>query len=73
MKAAVEKLKKTVESGDTEAIKADTDELQKAFAKLSEKLYAQGGAQGGGDPGAGNGGQGGDGFYNASYEDKSGN
>ena len=74
VKAAVEKLKKTVESGDTEAIKADTDELQKAFAKLSEKLYAQGGAQGGaGDPGAGNGGQGGDGFYNASYEDKSGN
>ena len=70
VKAAVEKLKKTVESGDTEAIKADTDELQKAFAKLSEKLYAQGGA---GDPGAGNGGQGGDGFYNASYEDKSGN
>ena len=74
VKAAVEKLKKTVESGDTEAIKADTDELQKAFAKLSEKLYAQGGAQGGaGDPGAGNGGQSGDGFYNASYEDKSGN
>ena len=73
VKAAVEKLKKTVESGDTEAIKADTDELQKAFAKLSEKLYAQGGAQGGGDPGAGNGSQGGDGFYNASYEDKSGN
>ncbi len=80
VKEAIEKLKSTVSGGDTDQIKADTDELQKAFAKLSEKLYAnQGGnagGQGNGDTGSGNGAGGtdaGGGYYNASYEDNSGN
>ena len=73
VKAAIEKLKSTVAGGDTEAIKADTEALEKAFYALSEKLYAQqGGAQGAGfDPNAQGGAQGGDGtYYNADYEDK---
>ncbi len=79
--AALEKLKTTVNSGDTEAIKADTEALEKAFYTLSEKLYKQSGAgdaNGAGgagfDAGAAGGAQnnGGDGtFYNADYEDKS--
>ncbi|MBQ8849619.1 MAG: molecular chaperone DnaK [Clostridia bacterium] len=74
--AAIEKLKATVATNDTAAIKADTEALEKAFYALSEKLYAQqGGAQGQGfDPNAGannSGNQGGDGtYYNADYEDK---
>ncbi len=49
---AIEKLKATIANGDTEAIKADTDALQKAFYPIAEKLYqaeanAQSGAQGG--------------------------
>ncbi len=72
VKAAIEKLKETVKGGDTEAIKADTEELEKAFYTLSEKLYKQAGAQGAGpDMGADGGAQGGDGtYYNADYEDK---
>ena len=72
--AAIEKLKETVKSGDTEAIKADTEALQQAFYPIAEKLYAQQGAQGAGpdmgaNPGAGA--QGGDDtFYNADFEDK---
>ena len=72
---AIEKLKTTIAGGNTEAIKADTEALEKAFYALSEKLYAQnGGAQGcdpncGGD--CGNNGQSSDGtYYNADYEDK---
>jgi len=73
VQAAVEKLKNTVSGGDIEAIKADTEALEKAFYALSEKLYAQqGGAQG--DAGFDGGAQGdanGDGtYYNADYEDK---
>ncbi len=72
--AALAKLKETVKGNDTEAIKADTEALEKAFYALSEKLYKQQGAQGdpnmGGDAGA----QGGDGtYYNAEYEDKTEN
>jgi len=71
--AAIEKLKETVKGSDTEAIKADTEALEKSFYPLAEKLYqaaqaAQGDA--GANPGAGA--QGGDGtFYNADFEDKS--
>jgi len=71
--AALEKLKETVKSNDTEAIKADTEALEKAFYALSEKLYKQSGAQAGPDMGgnAGDAGQGADGtYYNADYEDK---
>ncbi len=74
VKEAIEKLKETVKSGNTEAIKADTEALQQAFYKVSEKLYAQqGGAQAGPDMGGAQSGQGqgDDGtFYNAEYEDK---
>ena len=73
--AAVEKLKETVKGGNTDAIKADTEALEKAFYALSEKLYAQSGAQGQGadfNAGAnGDAGQSSDGtYYNADYEDK---
>ena len=43
----ITKLEETVKNGTTEQIKADTDELQKAFYPLAEKLYRQTGAQGG--------------------------
>ena len=76
VKAAIEKLKNTVQSGSTEDIKADTEALEKAFYTLSEKLYKQSGAQGAGpDMGdmGGNGAQGDGTYYNADYEDKTGN
>ena len=70
VEAAIEKLKETVKNGDTDAIKADTEALEKSFYKISEKLYAQQQAQGGQDFGGGA--QGGDGqFYDANYEDNS--
>ena len=86
VKDALEKLKTTVQSGDTEAIKADTEALEKAFYAVSEKLYQQSGAQGAGfdpngaqgfDAGAqggfgGNGGGDGNTYYDADYEDKTG-
>ena len=82
VQSAVEKLRATIAGGDTEAIKADMEALEKSFYKISEKLYQQSGAgadagAGAGftaDPGAGAGaaGEGGDGtFYSADYEDKS--
>ncbi len=43
---AIAKLKNTIASGDTEAIKADTEALQKAFYPIAEKLYQAQGAQG---------------------------
>ena len=68
---AIEKLKKTVESGDTELIKADTEALQKAFYPIAEKIYAQSGAEG---QGAGDAGTGADGaYYGADFEDKTEN
>ena len=73
VKNAIEKLKATITTGNTEDIKADTEALEKAFYALSEKLYAQQGAQQGGDSngGAQGGAEGNDGtYYNADYEDK---
>ena len=85
VRAAIDKLKETVKGDDTAAIKADTEALEQAFYKLSEKLYQQagpqqgqgfdpnnmGGAQGGAgfDPNAANGGNT---YYNADFEDKTG-
>ena len=74
VKAAIEALKETVKSGSTEAIKADTEKLEKAFYALSEKLYKQQGAEadpnmGGADAGASNDGT----YYNADFEDKTNN
>ena len=77
--AAIEKLKATIESGNVEAIKADTEALQQAFYPIAQKIYAeqaaQGGAQGqGGFGGTGNpddGANGGQGdVYGADFEDK---
>ena len=70
VKAAIEKLKETVKGGNTDAIKADTEALEKSFYAISEKLYAQSaqgaqGAQGGAQTGAD-----GNTYYNAQYEDK---
>ncbi len=73
VKAGIEKLKETVKTNDTEAIKRDTEALQQAFYAVSEKLYKQsgaaqgdpnadfGGAQGGADNGT---------YYDAGFEDK---
>ena len=78
---AIEKLKETMKGDDADAIKADTDALEKSFYPLAEKLYAQGGPQPGANPEAGagagagpeqNGSAGGDGtFYSSDFEDKS--
>ena len=70
---AIEKLKGTIATGDTEAIKADTEALQKAFYPIAEKLYQ---AQGGADQAGQQGGTGADGAYygtDADFEDKTGN
>ena len=70
VKNAIEKLRETLKGGNTDAIKADTEALEKAFYSLSEKLYKQSGAQGAG-PEAGGQQQNGDStYYNADYEDK---
>ena len=69
IQGAIDKLKETVKGNDIEAIKADTEALEKAFYAVSEKLYQ---AQQGANPNAGAGPeQGPDGtYYNADYEDK---
>ena len=68
---AIEKLKATVAGGDTEAIKADTDALQKAFYPIAEKLYAEQAANGAGNPDdAGDAGAGNGDVYGADFEDK---
>ena len=70
VQAAIDKLKGTVKSGNTEAIKADTEALQQAFYAVSEKLYKQAGAEGA-DMGDMGGAQGADGtYYNTDFEDK---
>ena len=68
VKAAAEKLKETLKGSDTEAIKADTDALEKAFHAVAEKMYqasgaadAAQGAQGGANDGT---------YYDADFEDK---
>ena len=65
---AIETLKKSIESGNTEQIKADTEALQKAFYPIAEKIYkeqaANQGASGGPtDDGDGN-------VYDTDFEDK---
>jgi molecular chaperone DnaK len=67
--AAIEKLKETVKGGDTDAIKADTEALEKSFYPLAEKLYKEAQAAQGADAGAGATGEDGT-FYNADFEDK---
>jgi len=63
IQAAVDKLKEVNKGTDVEAIKAATEELQKAFYAVSEKLYQQAAPQGqpGQQPGD-------DGVVDADYE-----
>ena len=63
--AAIEKLKELNKGTDVEAIKAATDEVQKAFYPVAEKLYQQANPQGG-QPGAQQPGD--DGVVDADYE-----
>jgi len=64
IEAAVEKLKEANKGTDLEAIKAASDELQKAFYAVSEKMYQQANPQDG-QPGAQ---PGDDGVVDADYE-----
>ncbi len=64
IEASVEKLKEANKGTDLEAIKAASDELQKAFYAVSEKLYQQAAPQDG-QPGAQ---PGNDGVVDADYE-----
>ena len=74
VKNAIEKLKETIKGGNTEAIKADTEAVEKSFYKISEKLYQQQAGQGGADPNGAAGGAGTDGtYYDANFEDHSDN
>ena len=69
----IEKLRQDIKDNNTEAMKSDTEALQKAFYDISSKIYGQQG----GDPGAGgaqsagNGGAqpNGDGVYDADFTD----
>ncbi len=82
VKDAIEKLRSSVASDNTDAIKADTDALQKAVYEISAKLYQQ---NQGGDPNCAGGcggdcggdcggnGNGGNDFYDADFTDKSEN
>ena len=73
VKDAIEKLKETLKGNDTEAIKADSEAVEKSFYKISEKLYQQAQADAAANGGAA-GGDGQDGtYYNANYEDNSNN
>jgi len=75
VKSAIEKLKETIKSDNTDDIKADTEALEKKMYELSQKLYQQSGAAGANGAGfdAGNAGEGNDGtYYNADFEDKTG-
>ena len=67
---AIAKLKETVKSNDTDAIKADTEALQKSFYPLSEKLYQQQSAPQGDTGAQQSGTTGEDGVYNAEFTDK---
>ncbi len=76
VKSAIEKLRASLNANaDTASLKADIEELNKAFTSLSEKLYAQSGAGAQGfDPNAQGGAAGNDGtYYNADFEDKTNN
>ena len=69
---AIAKLRETIKGGNTDAIKADTEALQKAFYPIAEKLYqsqAQDQQQGGEGYSAG----GDQNYYDAGFEDKTGN
>jgi len=68
VKSEIEKVKEAIKSDNADAIKSATDDFQKKFYEISEKLYKQ---QGGDD---GNGGSAGtqndDGSFNADFTEK---
>ncbi len=71
--AAIDTLKASIAAGDADAIKQDTEALEKSFYPLAEKMYAaSGAAQGGFDPTAGQGAADG-GFADGDFEDKTDN
>ncbi|MBR2443917.1 MAG: molecular chaperone DnaK [Clostridia bacterium] len=71
VQSAIDTLKETLKGNDTDAIKRDTEALEKAFYAVSEKLYKASGAQGG-DGAQGGAGADGD-TFNGDFEDKTGN
>jgi molecular chaperone DnaK len=73
IQGAIDTLKETIKTDNTEAIKRDSEALEKSFYSVSERIYreSQGGAQGGAQGGT-QGGTGDGGFY-GDFEDKSGN
>jgi len=73
VRAAIEKLRETVKGSDLEAIKADTEALEKAFYPIAEKMYAQSQQGAGPDMGGAGMGQDGNTYYSADFEDKSDN
>ena len=71
VRAAIDKLQETLKTDNTAAIKADTEALEQAFYKLSEKLYQQN--PGAADPNMGGNpdmGANNDGVYDADFTDK---
>ena len=75
IESAIAKLKETAKSDDLEAIKRDTEALEKSFYSVSERIYkdAQGGNPGDqGNQGGAQGGTGDGGFY-GDFEDNSNN
>ena len=75
LQAEIQKVKDAIAANDTEKMKATTEDLQKAFYKVSEKIYAQANPQGaagaqGPDMGAGaaGGAAGQDNVYDADYK-----
>ena len=68
--AALEKLKETVKTDNTDAIKADTEALEQAFYKVSEKLYAQQGGAAGQENAGGASQDGEQTYYDPGFEDK---
>ena len=67
---AIDKLKETVKTGNTDAIKQDSEELSKAFYAISEKLYQQQAGQPGGQQDNGGASANDDGVYDAEFTDK---
>ncbi len=66
--AAVEKLKEALKGTDIEAIKTATDEAQKSFYPIAEKLYQQSAPQDGNPTGGPQAGGNDDGVVDADYE-----
>ena len=76
VREAIDKLKETIKSNDVDAIKADTEALEKAFYPIAEKMYASQQGQPGADSGESGGTQqssDGNTYYSSDFEDKSGN